>query len=238
MGNFTHQSIYTTQQTIMRLATATLCLLCLTSLSAAAPQEGPGIEGIMNGVTDLIFGKKYDTPVYEVIAVHDTSKGQFEERRYPVDAKWVCNERIITDSSGDSGMFMKLFRYISGANEEGDNISMTKPVSMKMTQKDANNTFRKEMCFYLDSSHQRNPPRPTDPTVYLKHTLPITVYTRRVGGRMSNEDWFTESNNLDEIIAEKGFQYHQDYFIANGYDSPMQFWNRRNEVWKVKLEEE
>ena len=37
---------------------------------------------------------------------------------------------------------------------------------------------------------------------------------------MNNDDWFAESEKLDEIISEKGFQVNQDYFYANGYDSP------------------
>jgi len=220
----------------MRHATVALCVLCLTYPINAAPQERFGLGDIMNGITGIIFGKEYDTPTYEVLAVHNTSKGQFEERRYLGETWWACNQRIISDDSGDNGMFMKLFRYITGDNEGGNKISMTTPVSMQMNKKDANNSFRKEMCFYLDSSYQSNPPQPTDPDLYLKQMPAITVFTRKVGGRMSNEDWFTESQNLDEMITEKGFQYNQDYFIANGYDSPMKLWNRRNEVWKVKSE--
>ena len=51
---------------------------------------------------------------------------------------------------------------------------------------------------------------------------------------MNNDEWFEESENLDAMIAQKGFQVKTEYFYANGYNSPMQFWNRRNEVWKVK----
>ena len=37
---------------------------------------------------------------------------------------------------------------------------------------------------------------------------------------MNNDDWFAESAKLDEMIAEKGFKANQEYFFANGYDSP------------------
>ena len=30
---------------------------------------------IMNGIKDAIFGKEYDSPNYEVVAVHETSQG-------------------------------------------------------------------------------------------------------------------------------------------------------------------
>merc|ERR1712029_1086974 len=143
--DFSQQLINTTPQINMRHATVALCVLCLTYPINAAPQERFGLGDIMNGITDIIFGKEYDTPTYEVLAVHDTSKGQFEERRYLGETWWACNQRVISDDSGDNGMFMKLFRYITGDNEGGNKISMTTPVSMQMNKKDANNSFRKEM---------------------------------------------------------------------------------------------
>ena len=51
---------------------------------------------------------------------------------------------------------------------------------------------------------------------------------------MNNNDWKEESENLDTMIERKGFQVKSEEFYANGYNSPMQFWSRRNEVWKVK----
>ena len=51
---------------------------------------------------------------------------------------------------------------------------------------------------------------------------------------MNNDEWFDEAETLDSLISQKGFQVNSEYFYANGYNSPMQFWNRRNEVWKVK----
>ena len=57
---------------------------------------------------------------------------------------------------------------------------------------------------------------------------------RRVGGYMNNDEWFDEAETLDSLISQKGFQVNSEYFYANGYNSPMQFWSRRNEVWKVK----
>ena len=61
------------------------------------------------------------------------------------------------------------------------------------------------------------------------------VFYRKVSGYMDDEDWLEESQTLDSIIGGKSFQVKSDEFYANGYNSPMQFWNRRNEVWKVKV---
>lgn len=52
---------------------------------------------------------------------------------------------------------------------------------------------------------------------------------------MSDDDWFEESSTLDNLLSNKGFQVDNEKFYANGYNSPMQFWNRRNEVWKIKV---
>ena len=45
---------------------------------------------------------------------------QFEERAYGAD-NWVCTKQLITDISGEDGMFMKLFEYITGANDASKN---------------------------------------------------------------------------------------------------------------------
>ena len=62
----------------------------------------------------------------------------------------------------------------------------------------------------------------------------IKLY-RRVGGYMKNEDWLDEAETLDSMISQKGFKVKPEYFYANGYQSKLKFWSRRNEVWKVKV---
>ena len=79
---------------------------------------------------------------------------------------------------------MMLFRYISGENDANTKINMTIPVSSKWT-KLQNNSFEKEMCFYLDEEHQNNPPQPTNSKVYIVNRPAMTVYTRYRGLQMS-----------------------------------------------------
>ena len=93
---------------------------------------------------------------------------QFEERNYDGGMKWVC-----TESKDDSGMFQKLYQYISGSNSENENIDMTTPVSTKWHKGELH-----EECFYLNNEHQANPPKPTSPDVYIVTRPAMTIYTR------------------------------------------------------------
>jgi len=65
-----------------------------------------------------------------------------------------------------SGMFMKLFRYISGVNEERQEVEMTVPVLNKMTPME-DDQMNMDMCFYLDSAAQDSPPTPEEDGVRI-----------------------------------------------------------------------
>ncbi len=67
----------------------------------------------------------YESAEYKVV----TSDGKFEVREYP-DLMLVATTTNM-DAQGRDGSFMKLFRYISGANESDKKISMTTPVFME-----------------------------------------------------------------------------------------------------------
>ncbi len=67
----------------------------------------------------------YESAEYKVVE----SDGKYEVREYP-DLMLVATTTKI-DAQGRDGSFMKLFRYISGANESDQKISMTTPVFME-----------------------------------------------------------------------------------------------------------
>ncbi len=67
----------------------------------------------------------YESAEYTVVQ----SDGKFEVREYP-DLMLVATKTKI-DAQGRDGSFMKLFRYISGANQSEQKISMTTPVFME-----------------------------------------------------------------------------------------------------------
>ncbi len=67
----------------------------------------------------------YESAEYKVIV----SDGAFEIREYP-DLVLVATDSKM-DSQGRDGSFMRLFQYISGANEAEQKIAMTTPVFME-----------------------------------------------------------------------------------------------------------
>ena len=73
----------------------------------------------------------YESAEYKVA----TSDGKFEVREYP-DLMLVATTTNM-DAQGRDGSFMKLFRYISGANESDKKISMTTPVFMENGKADS-----------------------------------------------------------------------------------------------------
>lgn len=74
---------------------------------------------------NLVARAGYETAEYKVVE----SDGKFEVREYP-DLMLVATRTQI-DAQGRDGSFMKLFRYISGANESNQKIAMTTPVFME-----------------------------------------------------------------------------------------------------------
>jgi len=61
-----------------------------------------------------------DTPPYDKVQTFKDSWGYelFEERQYKGGKAWACTNRTISfdEDKDEYGMFMKLFRYITGAN--------------------------------------------------------------------------------------------------------------------------
>jgi effector-binding domain-containing protein len=95
--------------------------------------------------------KNYPTTPYRT----EVAEGPLSIREYP--ALKIARTR----GAEDGGSFMRLFRYIGGANEKGEKISMTTPVLME----------KSTMSFVLPESHQKEAPRAGDAAVEIT-TLP------------------------------------------------------------------
>ena len=100
-----------------------------------------------------------------------------------------------------------------------------------------NTMMTTQMCFYLDKKHQANPPQPEEEEVKIVETKPMTVFVHIFGGyAMKDAVWIREAAKFEEKLKSDGRNDEiewSSYFTA-GYDSPMKFWNRRNEVMFLK----
>jgi len=161
----------------------------------------------------------------------------------------------------DSIMFRKLFKYISGGNQEGVEIPMTAPVavlSKTMKEDKYGDVVMLMMCFYLPSMYQPNhedflpshehparskrhdsvtPPKPLEGSQVFIYTRPqMEVYVRRFAGfAFTAKTWQAQKKILQEDLIGKNVN-GKEYFGV-GYDPPMQLENRRNEVWIQSMDE-
>jgi len=203
-------------------------------------------------------GSDLETVPYEVLE----SKQNYEVRQYPA-TKWICNtDKSVTPSAdvmngwqekydnnplramssrgwkkqASSKMFMKLFKYISGANSMGVEIDMTTPVPTKHTST-GNDKEEQQMCFWLGSKWQ-NKPAPAAlgkdlETTRVVQGQAIKVYVRRFGGfAMSQDDWHSQYKLLEKDLKKDGAIIKgSGEFYHLSYDSPFVMENRRNEIW-------
>jgi len=205
--------------------------------------------------------EKYEMISHEVLETNQN----YELRRYPA-AKWVCTKENDVDPLADpmrdwetkydnnpmqamagkdwkdsttSEMFMRLFRYIVGVNQDAIEIEMTRPVPIKVTPMKTSPKIDYEMCFWLGTPYEsQEAPQPIDKKVTIVEKPPMVVYVRQFNGYPhSYQNWEVEYKNLkkdllgdssdnDNINADLDVWYHI------GYDSP---WipadQRRNEIW-------
>ena len=123
------------------------------------------VVGVFTRGTTTTAG--YESAEYKVVE----SDGKFEVREYP-DLMLVATTTKI-DAQGRDGSFMKLFRYISGANESDQKISMTTPVFMENDNADS----EVQMGFVMPKEVAvEGVPTPTGSDVDVR---------KRVGGRFA-----------------------------------------------------
>jgi len=175
------------------------------------------------------------------------------------------NPRVIMQSrrfnkTPQSIMFMKLFRYISGTNQDEEKIKMTRPVSTlhKVVREDRlGNLELQMMCFYLPSKYQPehthpheevvgrhrrhaavSPPAPMEGSDIFLYTRPeVTVYVRKFGGfALTAESWENQREILQNDLLGK--KVNDDEFFCVSYNNPLQMENRRNEIWIQSMDGE
>jgi hypothetical protein len=212
---------------------------------------------------------------YSVLEQYDT----YEKRHYPA-ATFACNNVTNIDTAADplaglddmnpfeimgskryknrheSQMFMELFRYIAGVNQEQEKIEMTRPVVVfhNVTKETPLGNYEDLcMCFYLPAKYQADhahsderssrhaaevPPQPLDNSAVYLYTAPAHhVFVRRFGGyALTHNQWEKEMEALEADLVYDRHSYQQGQYYTAGYNSPWKLHNRRNEVWMQCLE--
>lgn len=161
----------------------------------------------------------YETAPYRVLR----ADGDFELRDYPA---LLVIETPMADARGDDGSFMRLFRFIGGANAEKQEIAMTTPVFM------TGESSSRTMAFVLPAKIKPGAaPKPVDPSVALRELPAGRFAVLRFGG---NRDSKTEADALAQLRARmqtKGLVATAAEPVFAYFDPP---WTpsflRRNEV--------
>jgi DNA gyrase inhibitor GyrI len=168
----------------------------------------------------------YESAEYKVI----TSDGSFEVREYP-DLMLVATTTKL-DAQGRDGSFMKLFRYISGANESEKKISMTTPVFMENDKADS----EVQMGFVMPKRVAvEGVPAPTGEGVNVRKRVGGRFAVLRFSGQLNSTSAKESEAKLRAWMASQGLEPDESLQSSGvetaGYDPPfIPGPLRRNEV--------
>ncbi len=168
----------------------------------------------------------YETAEYQVVE----SDGKFEIREYP-DLMLVATKSRL-DAQGRDGSFMKLFRYISGANESDKKIAMTTPVFMENNKEDA----AVQMGFVMPKDiSAEGVPAPRGEGVNVRKRAGGRFAVLRFSGQLNSKSAKESEAKLRSWMASKGLVADDSVGSSGvetaGYDPPFTPGPlRRNEV--------
>ena len=163
----------------------------------------------------------YESAEYTVLQ----SDGAFEVREYPALMMATTNTRF--EAQGDDGSFMRLFRYISGANDADRKVAMTTPVFMQPAVDGAPG----QMGFVIPKkTAEQRIPAPVGGSVQIQERTGGRFAVNRFNGRLTSDSFAKAEERLRSWMTSKELTGEADAESA-GYDPP---WTpgplRRNEV--------
>ena len=175
---------------------------------------------------NLIARGGYESAEYKVVE----SDGKFEVREYP-DLMLAATKTKL-EAQGRDGSFMKLFRYISGANENQQKISMTTPVFMD--GKDAGSSVQMGFVMPKDVAAQ-GVPKPTGEQVDVRKRAGGRFAVVRFSGQLNSKSAKESEAKLRAWMNSKGLVADESTQGSGvetaGYDPPFTPGPlRRNEV--------
>lgn len=153
----------------------------------------------------------------------------FEIRHYPSVSIATIHSSAKTFKDLGNGGFRKLAGYIFGGNEANQQISMTSPVHMVISDTEST------MSFVMPSGYkEKELPKPNNSAVILSTTQEEYVAAIRFGGFGSDKKIAEQTNILKEALRAQHLNYTGN-FTYLGYNPPYQLFGRRNEVM-VRIE--
>ena len=92
------------------------------------------------------------------------------------------------------------------------------------------------MCVSITPQFQSNPPEPTDSEVKIVRSNETVIFVKEFGG-FAMQDWvlIREAETFRSELGERIDEVDIGHFWSASYDSPVKFWNRKNEVAFEKL---
>ena len=163
----------------------------------------------------------YESAEYTVLE----SDSSFETREYPDLMMATTNMQF--EAQGDDGSFMRLFRYISGANSNEQKVAMTIPVFMESES----HADQGQMGFVIPRGvTEQRVPEPSNENVQIRRRLGGRFAVVRFSGQTSRKSFAKAEEELRNWMNKKGLNGGSDAEYA-GYDPP---WTpgpfRRNEI--------
>ena len=149
---------------------------------------------------------------------------KYEIRKYP--------DRLVIETNSKRGNgFRKLFNYISGSNEENEEIKMTVPVTQEI--KNGNMT----MQFYLPLKFNKdNAPKPSNSDIEILTIEGGYYAVIKYSGRSSDKNFLKNKDILDKALKQDNLLVLSPPIRAS-YNSPFTLpMLKRNEVmYRVDL---
>ena len=147
-----------------------------------------------------------------------------EIRYYPAATMATIYSSATNYKSVASSGFGKLARFIFGGNNENQNIAMTAPVRMNMSEKGA------EMSFVMPSKYnQNNLPKPNDEGIHIHESAPQYVAVISFGGYANDEKINLHKDKILQILKQRNIKVLGNYTFL-GYNAPYQMIGRTNEI--------
>merc|ERR1712037_548422 len=190
--------------------------LVLSLLGCAAASPVPQL-GALKGLLESLSGDESPGEVngdYQEVPYETIQKlNGYEERRYP-SVKWACTEAtydIEEENEEDEE-----------GSEEWNLVKMMQMMTNKKSwkKKPQNQMFMKLFRYISGVNKER------------------VVFVKQFGGyAMKDSVWAKEALKFAEELSDRADEVEFSPYLTAGYDSPMKFWNRRNEVMFIKTDQ-